>query len=457
MPNDSRSNEPTTIFLLHYLGGSALTWRWVVARLPPSVHVVAIDLPGFGDRSHSDGFSVAEMAAAVIDRVRAERSPNWILVGHSMGAKIAMAVARQAEDGDATLAGLRHLILLAGSPPGPEPMEESQRQKMSGWFLGDAEKSRAEANLFIEQNVSSPLANDPHLQAVSDLLRAARPAWEAWLHGGSLEDIQAQIGILQTPALIIAGSKDENLGVDAQQRLVASHFAHHQVKVLDGAKHLLPLERPEEIAKLINATIGNVPVTEIPSLYRELIDSDRVSKKTREALQGRAEPESPDVAAKVLTVRQMALLRAALARIVPQPYEVPIDLAVRIDSMLAEGTGDGWRVATQPPDVEAYRAGLDALDGTDRPFDTLRTDEQDKILQSVQAGQQPDGRMTAAQMSVWFTDLCADAVRLYVAHPATLARIGFSGIGYGGDTERLPGFKEVGIGMKEPWEPRAEQ
>ncbi len=72
------------------------------------------------------------------------------------------------------------------------------------------------------------------------------------------------------------------------------------------------------------------------------------------------------------------------------------------------------------------------------------------------------GRVDADGMRFWFEDARADAVRLYIAHPAALARIGFSGIGAGGDRPPplaggLPGFHATGLDTPEPWEPRAEE
>ncbi len=58
-------------------------------------------------------------------------------------------------------------------------------------------------------------------------------------------------------------------------------------------------------------------------------------------------------------------------------------------------------------------------------------------------------------MRLWFADLRSDAVRLYVAHPATLARMGYGGIAYGGDEARKPGFVRIGAGEREAWEPLA--
>jgi hypothetical protein len=146
-----------------------------------------------------------------------------------------------------------------------------------------------------------------------------------------------------------------------------------------------------------------------------------------------------------------------------------LDLAARLDRRLATGAGDGWRFSALPPDANAYRAGLRTLDAGARaavgkPFVVLDPESQDALLTLLQRGDLnvPDplgGRLDADQMRFWFEDLRADAARLWLAHPAALARIGFSGIGAGGDrpaaiADGLPGFREVGLDAPEPWEPR---
>lgn len=68
------------------------------------------------------------------------------------------------------------------------------------------------------------------------------------------------------------------------------------------------------------------------------------------------------------------------------------------------------------------------------------------------------GRLDADRMRFWFEDARADAARLYLSHPAALARLGFSGIGAGGDSPApiargLPGFTNTRLDTPEPWEP----
>ncbi len=213
---ETHAGETLTIYLLHYLGGSRREWRRVTELLRSNVRVIALDLPGFGESAGTPGYTVAEMAAAVARAVRVRDPGRWIIAAHSMGAKVAAVVARSAEDGAAGLDGLAGTILVAGSPPAPEPMPEQQRQMMLGWFAGDPESNRADARQYVDANSGPALTADDAELAVADALRANRAAWVAWLEAGSREDWSARVGVLQTPALIIAGADDENLGPSAQ-------------------------------------------------------------------------------------------------------------------------------------------------------------------------------------------------------------------------------------------------
>ena len=239
------------IFFLHFLGGSARAWAGVEARLQGQAQCISIDLPGFGADRDGTGHSVAAMADAVADAVRKRAPAEWAIVGHSMGAKVAAVVARRAEDGEAGLHGLSRIVLVAGSPPSPEPMDEDQRADMMGWFGADGDQSRAEAHGYIRQNVSGNLSPGDHDQAVDDVLNAHPDGWRDWLRHGSKEDWSGRVGVLQTPALVIAGEDDGQLGPDGQRKFALPHFAHARLVTLPGAKHLLPYERPDEVAQLI--------------------------------------------------------------------------------------------------------------------------------------------------------------------------------------------------------------
>lgn len=242
---------PPTLVFLHFLGGSTRTWAPVIAALGDSIDPLTIDLPGFGDAAGTPGSTVAEMAEIVAARVRAAQPASWMLVGHSMGAKISCVVARQAEDGAPGLSGLAGLVLIAGSPPSPEPMDEDKREEMLGWFGADPATHSQQADGFVQDNVSQKLPPSLHAIAVEDVLRADPARWRAWFAAGSKEDWADRVGVLQTPALILAGADDPHLGPAGQAARMAPHFAHARQVDLPNAKHLLPLECASAVAALI--------------------------------------------------------------------------------------------------------------------------------------------------------------------------------------------------------------
>ncbi len=462
---------PDPLFCLHFLGGSARTWERVAQALAGSMTCVPIDLPGFGEAARETGFSVDAMADHVAERIRAAAPARYRIAGHSMGAKVALLLARRAEDGDPGLGGLVGLALVSGSPPSPEPIPDARRGKMITWIGADPETREAEARAFVRQNVGGRLEPDAEACAVADVLRAAPAAWRAWLESGSREDLCARIGVLRTPALIVAGSEDADLGPAAQTALMAPHLASRRSVTVDGVGHLMPLERPEALADLLLQAVREVPrpasrpAPEVGADYAALIASGRVNGRLRAALRERGEPDDPAYDPRALDPVDLALARAVFARVLPVPG---LDVAVRLDRRLAAGAGDGWRYRALPPDARAYRDGLRTLDAAARaahatPFLALDETRQDVLLTLAQDGKLkvPEtlgGRLDADAMRFWFEDLRADAARLYLAHPAALARLGFSGIGAGGDrpgelADDLPGFHGLGLDVREDWEP----
>ncbi len=487
-----------TVFLLHCLGGSARAWGAVVERLAPR-RCVALDLPGFGDAAALGARTVAEMAEHVVAAVRRAAPRRWALVGHSMGGKVAAVLARRAEDGEAGLAGLAAVVLLAASPAGPEPMDARQRAEMLGWFRGDAARGRAEAAGFVAQTVAAALAAEVQARTGEDVVRADAAAWRGWLEAGSREDWAARVGVLRTPALVVAGAEDAALGEDAQRVLVAPAFASVRLATLARTGHLLPVERPAEVAALVAGFLDEIRDRDeragtrgagdggtgdgvvVGAAWRALLGSDRVSARTRAVLLVRTRREAGEPA---MSAARFATLRLVVDRMVPQAGGARIDLAARVDAVLSSGVGDGWRMVGVPPDAELCAAGLDTLEAVARRatggagFAGLADAAQDAMLGRVAAGTldmggmadrrdgaadgqggagvDRAGRLDATRMRLWFEEVRSMAVRAYVAHPATLARMGYSGVGYGGDGARLEGFVRLGIGAREDWEPVAE-
>lgn len=184
--------------------------------------------------------------AGIVAAVRSvvAQAGSCVLVGHSMGGKIATIVAAEAAG---AVAGV---VLVAASPPSPEPIDEARRARMIDWFA-DGTISTENAAAFVDANCAGRLPLPLRDRAVA-AVRGSRPAaWTGWLQHGSREDWRGQVGTLSLPALIVAGAEDGDLGEAAQRRLNLLHYPAGRMAVVADAAHLIPLEQPDRLATLI--------------------------------------------------------------------------------------------------------------------------------------------------------------------------------------------------------------
>lgn len=441
-----------TVYALHALGGSGAAFAPVADELAGfrGIRIVTLDLPGFGDEAAATGYDVAAMADHVIARIRRDGAARWALLGHSMGGKVASVVARRALAGDDPVFGLAGVVLLAASPPVPEPMGDDKRAEMIGWARsGGVDTARARA--FIDDNTARPLPPALDAQAVSDLRRAVPDAWAHWFERGSREDVSGLVGVLDVPAVIVAGAGDADLGADAQPRLHGAVYPRARFVRLPETGHLVPQERPREVAAAIAALRDEIDAHSpaVPEEWARLIAGPTVAPRVRATLAARAIPDDPDYRPRVLTAAQLATLRRFADLVVPQPGSGRIDLAARLDRQLAASEGDGWRPASLPPDAVAARLALDALAlvGLDAgAVAALRAGELDIAASAL----------SPAQLQAWAEDATVDLARHWLAHPASLARTGNDSFATrGGDGSGLParGFTALGAGARDAWEP----
>jgi pimeloyl-ACP methyl ester carboxylesterase len=454
LPTRHYGDQGPLIVLLHWLGGSALTWNEVCEGLAArGFHCVALDLPGFGHGVDIPGYTKREMAAAVIATIQTLRQQDptspWLIAGHSMGGAVATLVTRAAEDKHAGLENLSGIVLASPSTPGPEPMPETTRTKMLtalGQSTGDAAEDRKRAEKFVDDNTGKvPLQPTIRTRTIADVLRMNRAAFTAWLEHGSKEDHASEIGILAPPALILAGSEEPSLGPDVQQQKTAPHFLSAGVVSIEGAGHLSPLERPAELVALITnfaqhlGLVLHQPTAALTPEFLSILDGPLTSPATRDVLHARLQADAEFHQPLSMPQPLFDTLRALTACVIPTPG---FDLAARLDRTLADKTNDGWRFDTLPADAEAWRIGLASLNAAalhhhNVAFIALHPDQQHALLGQAQQGKlgrsvlatldPTDKTFSASQMQQWFEDVRGQLTRLYVADPRTLQRIGFTG------------------------------
>jgi pimeloyl-ACP methyl ester carboxylesterase len=242
---------PAFVFL-HYYGGSSRTWSPVIDALPADTHTIAVDLRGWGESDKpDDGYTLAAHADDIEALIEAKGLKHFILVGHSMGGKIAQLLASRKPE------GLRALILTA--PATPTPL--SLPAEVLDGFVNVYDTRESIEGALENMLLSRPLPQALHEQVVADSLKGARAAKAAWPLVMSQEDISGELAGIDVPVLVIAGGADKVDPVEAHQRELLPRLSDVAFHVLPGFGHLLPLEAPVDIVAVMSMFLDERVVT----------------------------------------------------------------------------------------------------------------------------------------------------------------------------------------------------
>lgn len=237
------AGSPALVFL-HYWGGSSRTWRHVVDRLAPDFRTVTFDQRGWGrSAAPATGYALADLADDAQAVIKALDLERYILVGHSMGGKVAQLIATRQPP------GLVGVALVAPAPPDPLDLPLAARLGMVRAY--DTRES-------IVATVAQVLAPDgldsEDLEAVvEDSLAGARAAKEAWPLFTSQEAIAPALAAISVPVIVISGEHDLVDPPEVLKRELVPRLAQARLHVLPQVGHLSPYEAPDAIANLVRA------------------------------------------------------------------------------------------------------------------------------------------------------------------------------------------------------------
>lgn len=244
-----REGDGPALVFLHYWGGSHRTWRPVLELLAPTQAFVSYDHRGWGESTEVPGPYGIEQLADDTERVIAELGYDaYVVVGHSMGGKVAQVLASRRPT------GLKGVVLVAPAPPAPVGVTPELQEALSHAYDNDET---------IEQSIQLVLTKgelglEARRRVHEDSSRAGEAARLAWPRQAMLEDFSDRVGAIDVPVLVLAGSDDK---VDPPQVLRAHLLPlvpTATLTELDGTGHLSPLEVPGQVAFHISAFVSRL-------------------------------------------------------------------------------------------------------------------------------------------------------------------------------------------------------
>ena len=238
--NEGAKSKPPFVFI-HGAMGSKLTWLPLsrhLAGLCPEREGYLLDLPGHGDSPGKSADCVCDYAQVVLEFLDEHSIEKAVLVGHSMGGAIAQQLALDVPERVASL-----VLVCTGA----------KIKVADAIFMGlqGAYDQTIEAIRFIGFHESAP----EKMRALTiEQMRPVGPqvGTDDFTACAGF-DVREQLPNLRIPALVCVGEADQMISVSTNRKL--AELLDTDLKIINKAGHMLPVERPEELAAEIHKFI----------------------------------------------------------------------------------------------------------------------------------------------------------------------------------------------------------
>ncbi len=215
----------TQFVLIPGLLSDAAVWQALADRLGQTA--------SFADVTRDD--SIASMAAGLLSGIEGD----LVAVGHSMGGRVAMEMARQAPD------RVRGLVLVSTGHNGGTEAELPKRRARIALGHDSMEKL---AEDWLPGMIAAHRQGDRDLMGVlrDMVLRHDAEIHERQIHAlVGRPDAGVYLNTIRCPVLLLVGG-DDRWSPPAQHREILAMVPDGELQVIEGAGHFLPLEKPEE-------------------------------------------------------------------------------------------------------------------------------------------------------------------------------------------------------------------
>jgi len=245
----SYSDRRPTLIFLHGLLGSASNWHSIARKLEARAHVIVPDLRNHGRSPHAEAMNYPSMAADLSELIDDQGLDSALLVGHSMGGKVAMWLALTQPE---LVTGL---VVVDIAPVTYPQRFESIFVALRGIDIANL-KSRGQADQLLASAIG-----EPGLRQF--LLQNLERGGDAWRWRSNLSVLNRELRTLAGfpdasdytiypgPVLFIWGGASDYLKPEFQPR-IRTLFPYARFRVISGAGHWVYAEQPDAFYTALN-------------------------------------------------------------------------------------------------------------------------------------------------------------------------------------------------------------
>jgi|GEM_PF-6431918 len=248
--------SPTAI-LLHGFGHSADVWRATVRfwrTAPKAPAIIAFDLPGHGRSKAlpSSDYRIAEIAQTLESEIRALTDESVVLIGHSIGGRIALALSQSSRIRVVGLV-LVETGISVSAPSSRKAIIEAASITASS-FASRTEPIEAVMKRVPMADRSAVIEYVEHaLQPTADGFRLGLdPEAVGLLFDENRDSIWSILENLRIPLAVIRGEYSSFLKESTLRQMRERVSAPLSVAVIPKAGHSLPIERPNALGQMLD-------------------------------------------------------------------------------------------------------------------------------------------------------------------------------------------------------------
>ena len=231
--NDFDARKQNLIFI-HGSGGNHSIWSYQYGRLHKNYNIAAVNLPGHGSSGGKGENDVRNYSEWIKKLLVVLDWKKAVLVGHSLGAAIALRFAiNYSED----IAG----IVCIGT---------GMKMPVNSFFLEFLQTNPPEVPAEITDLICKySLAKENRLKLSAPLKESISQSKVDILYGDLFAcnelDLTQEAGKITVPALIVCGAEDKMTPPDLSRALAAG-IGKATLEIIEGAGHMVMIEKPSE-------------------------------------------------------------------------------------------------------------------------------------------------------------------------------------------------------------------
>lgn len=248
MLNYQELGQGQPVILLHGFLGSSQNWLSYARYLSDRYNVFCVDLRNHGWSFHSDDCSYDAMTADVEELIAAYSLYEPIVIGHSMGGKVAMQLASNLSE---------QIQKLVVEDIAPRQYDNRHGDILDALFRLSLDGAEALGQLDKALAVDIP---DKHLRGflLQNLSRdAGEFKWKLNLpalrqHVDAITAAPTLEDDIEVPCLFVRGEYSDYIQLPQDEQLIASHFINYDIVTIPKTGHWVHGFALQEFAKAVD-------------------------------------------------------------------------------------------------------------------------------------------------------------------------------------------------------------